>query len=118
MTNNQWHLGTISGNYSSGDYLSLDESAITPIEKLEPTHAYETLDTPYYAGICKICEQPKSEHNLGLSVAAYLKTLCEAHRTLSPVLERKAQYWFGLLTEQEKVLAFQILEVTGTEVWK
>lgn len=48
-----------------------------------------------------------------LKAAQYVEMLRKAYRTLHPMFERSAQYLFDLLTASEKVLAFEILEVTG-----
>lgn len=53
-----------------------------------------------------------------LALAQYLQLFCRAHRTLCPVVQRSAQYLFDLLSASEKVLAFQILDLTGIGAWK
>ena len=70
-----------------------------------------------YPAICRICEGSRSQHSFGELIAAYLTALVQAYRYISPVLNNRAQYWWGQMTERERVLAHEILRVTGTEAW-
>lgn len=52
-----------------------------------------------------------------IRIAEYLKALGSAHRTLSMRASRCADYWWDTLTPVERVLAYDLLAVTGIEPW-
>lgn len=58
----------------------------------------------------------KQGHGGILIAVQYVHRLRRAYRTLCPVAQRSTQYLFELLTASEKVLAFQILDLTGTKL--
>jgi hypothetical protein len=113
MNSDMIHFGTISieryhGSLSGG-------SSRFPLERLEEAHAFRPHLSDHT--ICKVCERSESDHCFAYKIAEYLTALVAAYRTLSPVLERRSEFWWNLLTTPEKVLAYQILAATGVKVW-